>query len=139
MRIILCGSMSSAQTMVELKSTLEQQGHDVVLPKMTEEIAAGTHTAFTGSESTQEKIEHDLIRDYYEVITTGDAILVVNLDKNGIKDYIGGNSFLEMGFAHVLHKPIYLYQGIPNMSYTDEIIAMQPIALEKDLSKIDKI
>jgi len=47
-------------------------------------------------------------RRYYEIIKECDAILVLNLEKNKIKNYIGGNTFLEMGFAHVLNKKIYL-------------------------------
>ena len=34
-----------------------------------------------------------------------------------------------MGFAHVLNKKIYLLNNIPEMSYSDEIRAMQPIVL----------
>jgi hypothetical protein len=136
MKIIVCGSMSSAKKMVEIKQQLTDMGHDVVLPKLTEEIVRGEHTAFSGKESTAEKIEHDLLRDYYEIIKTGDAVLVVNLDKNGVEGYIGGNSFLEMGFAHVLGKTVYVYQGIPDMPYTDELRAMQSIELKGDLSRI---
>ncbi len=62
--------------------------------------------------------------------------LAVNIDKKGIKNYIGGNTFLEMGFAHVLDKKIFLLNEIPDISYKDEIKAMQPIILNGDLSKI---
>jgi len=65
-----------------------------------------------------------------------DAVLVVNFDKKGIKGYVGGNSFLEMGFAHVLNKKIYLLNDIPDMGYKDEIEAMQPIILNGELNKI---
>ncbi|PIQ72596.1 hypothetical protein COV86_01990, partial [Candidatus Roizmanbacteria bacterium CG11_big_fil_rev_8_21_14_0_20_35_14] len=44
--------------------------------------------------------------------------------------------FLEMGFAHVLHKKIYLLHPIPEMGYTTEIIAMQPILLEGKLENL---
>ena len=47
-------------------------------------------------------IKYDSIRAYWAIIKDADAILVANFDKNGIKDYVGGNSFLEMGFTHVL-------------------------------------
>ena len=65
------------------------------------------------------------------------AVLVLNPDKKGIKNYIGGNTLIEMGFAYVLDKKIFLYNPIPEMSYTDEIKAMKPIILNKDLSKIE--
>jgi predicted RNA-binding protein with PUA domain len=62
--------------------------------------------------------------------------LVVNEDLNGIKGYIGGNSFLEMGFAHVLNKKIFLLNPISEMGYEDEIVAMKPVILNGDLDKI---
>ena len=55
---------------------------------------------------------------------------------NGIPNYIGGNTFLEMGFAHVLNKKVFLLNNIPAMPYDDEIKDMQPIVLNGDLLKI---
>ena len=63
---------------------------------------------------------------------------MANFDKHNIQNYIGGNTFLEMGFAHILKKPIYLLNEIPEMSYTDELRAMQPIVIKGDLLKIAK-
>ena len=91
---------------------------------------------FSPTESTEEKIIDDLIRGYFEEIKSSDAVLAVNEDKNGILNYIGGNTFLEIGFAHVLDKKIYLLNDIPEVSYKAEIIAMQPIVLNGDLKKI---
>ncbi len=88
------------------------------------------------SESVKNKMDHDLIRDYFEEIKTGDAVLIVNDERKGIANYIGGNSFLEMAFAHVLHKEIFLLNPIPEMGYSDELIAMQPVILNGDLSLI---
>lgn len=76
------------------------------------------------------------IRAYWKIIRESDAVLVANFDKKGIKNYIGGNTFLEMGFAHVLGKKIFLLNGIPKMIYTDEIKAMQPAVINGNFSKI---
>ena len=66
-----------------------------------------------------------------------DAILVLNLDKKGIQNYIGGNTLMEIGFAHVLNQKIFLYNPIPNIDlYKTEIEAMKPIIINKDLNKI---
>lgn len=65
-----------------------------------------------------------------------ERILIINIDKKGIKNYIGGNAFLEMGFAHILSKKIYLFNPIPKMIYTDKILAMQPVILSKNLDNI---
>lgn len=63
-------------------------------------------------------------------------MLIANVERKGIKGYIGGNSFLEMGFAFVLKKPIYLLHEIPDIEYRDEIEAMMPIIINGDFSKI---
>lgn len=136
MRIVICGSMKLSKKMLEAKNELLKFGHDITLPRHTEEYAIMNTSDHIHNESAKNKINHDLIRDYYKKIADSDAILVVNCDLNGISNYIGGNSFLEMGFAHVLNKKIYLLNNIPDSSFKDEIIAMQPIILNGEISKI---
>lgn len=136
MKIVVCGSMSSAVQMVDAEKELLQNHHEVILPKFTKEFAEKVFAEETSHESTKNKIEHDLIRGYFEKIKNADAVLVVNIDKKGIRHYIGGNAFLEMGFAHCLNKKIFLLNDIPKMIYTDELLAMQPVILNGDLSKI---
>lgn len=136
MRIVICGSMSSAVQMLDAEKELLENNHEVVLPKNTKKYAEKVLTEEISSESTKNKIEHDLIRDYFKKIKNADAVLVVNVDKKGIRNYIGGNSFLEMGFAHCLNKKIFILNDLPNMIYIDEILAMQPIVLKGDLFKI---
>ncbi len=134
MRIIICGSMSSSSLMLEIGNKLIESGFEVTLPKHTKEFAEKVLKQEDSRESTKNKIEQDLIRDYYEKIKKSDALLVVNIDKNGVKNYIGGNAFLEMGFAHCLNKKIFLLNDIPKMTYKDEILAIKPIVLNGDFS-----
>ena len=65
-----------------------------------------------------------------------DAALVANFDKNGVVGYIGANTLIEMGVAFYRKKPIYVLNSIPEMSYTEEILGMQPIVVNGDLAKI---
>lgn len=106
------------------------------MPRNTEKYADKVLKQESTHESTKNKIEHNLIRGYFDIIKEADAVLVVNIFKKGISNYIGGNSFLEMGFAHVLEKKVFVLNDIPDMIYTDEILAMQPIVINNDLSKI---
>ena len=72
-----------------------------------------------------------------DLITKGDAILVCNFDKNGIRNYIGGNTLMEIGFAHVNNKKVFLLNPIPEeVSYVDEIKAMTDLVINGDLTKI---
>ncbi len=133
MKITICGSMNFAKDILEIKQKLEALNHFVTVP-------ANTDKYFNNSISVEDKwvkIESDVIRNYFEEIKKTDAILVINKDKNNIKNYIGGNSLIEIAFAYVLHKKIFLLNPVPQINYSDEIYAMNPIILNNDLSKIE--
>lgn len=57
------------------------------------------------------------------------ALLVVNCDKHGLRDYIGPNTFAEIAIALAHYKPIYLYQGMPQF-YRDELTAWKAMCLD---------
>ncbi len=124
--------MSFSKEMLDIKTKLEGQGHTIVVPDSAEKYVAGA----INIENKWEKMGLDAIRVYFNEIKNSDAILVINLDKNGVQNYIGGNGLMEIGFAHVLNKKIFLLNPIPQMNYTDEIEAMTPVVIEGDLSKI---
>lgn len=128
--------MTAAKKMIEVEKDLIALGHEVVLPRFTQEYSQMNSEDDMHSESVKNKINHDLIRDYFEEIKNGDAVMVINEERKNIKNYIGGNSFLEMAFAHVLNKDIFLLNPIPEIGYSDELIAMHPVILNGDLSLI---
>lgn len=148
MKIVICGSIDFTPKIKEVADILIAQGHQVEIPLTSQRILDGELTladfkrekdengdgAFR--ESAMRKIKDDVIRRYYNKINESDAILVLNPEKKGIVNYIGGNTLLEMGFAHVLNKKIFLLNNVPELSYSDEINAMQPIILNGDLLKI---
>ena len=136
MKSVICGSMRLSQKMLKIKEELTKLGHFVIVPRHTEEYAVLNTSDHMHNESVKNKINHDLIRQYFNEIERNDAVLVVNDSLKDIPNYIGGNAFLEMGFAHVLNKKVYLLNPIPEMSYSDEIIAMQPIILNGDITKL---
>lgn len=142
MKIAICGSLSFAKEMGEIKKELERRGFEVFLPYTAEKILKGE---FSEKEIEKKKndgtfhelvVENDAIRRWHEIIKESEAILVANYDKKGVKYYVGGNTFLEIGFAHVLDKKIFLLNPIPEVSYKDEILAMRPVVLNGDLSRI---
>lgn len=132
MKVAICGSMSFAKEMLEIKIKLEEKNHIVVVPTNVDQYVSGT----INIENKLEKIELDLIRAYFRAIKKTDAILVINKDKNGIENYVGGNSLIEIAFAHVLNKKIFLLNPVPRIGYSDEIEAMKPIVINGDLDKI---
>lgn len=139
MKFVICGSMKFSKEMVKLKERLNFLGFDdVLIPHNTEKYASGELNPETNHESARNKIEKDLIRYYYNEIKEEDAVIVANYNKSDVKNYIGGNAFIEAAFAHVLNKNLYFLFDIPEMSYSDELKALQPIILNDDLGKIVK-
>lgn len=128
--------MTFSKEMMEISEKLARIGHETILPRHSEEYAKIGVSDREIGESTKNKIKNNLIQDYFEKIKNNDAILVVNCNKKGIDNYIGGNTFLEIGFAYVLGKKIYLLNPTPEISYKDEIVAMQPIILNGELNSI---
>ena len=46
-----------------------------------------------------------------------DALLVVNLKRHGIDNYIGGNTLFEMAAGYFSEKKIFLLNPIPKIKY----------------------
>jgi hypothetical protein len=142
MKITICGSLSFSAEMGEIAKKLNTLGHEVLLPATSEKILAGIldveEVDFEkGSQAASDRvIKNNAIINHYNKIKSSDAILVINEEKNNIENYIGGSVLMEMGFAFVLKKKIFLLNNIPELNYKDEIVAMQPIILNNKLEKI---
>ena len=144
MKITICSSVDFTLKIIEIKNELDKIGHEVDIPFYTQKIIDGEVSIDEylkikekiGDIEFRKKSGEDLIKRHFNNIKKCDCILVLNFDKKGIKNYIGGNTFLEMGFAYVLNKKIYLYNDIPEMNYSDELKAMNPVVINGDLSKI---
>ncbi len=124
--------MSFIQDMVDIKDILKPLGHDIFLPPNADKYLSQDGAP----EKKEEKILLDIFRVYFEEIKISDAVLVINKEKAGVMNYIGANALIEMSFAYVLNKKIYLWNPIPQMSYTDEIEAMKPIVISQDITLI---
>ena len=130
MKITICASMTLVPRITEVQRELEALGHTVFVPV---EVEAFDYQGASNEARADLKREYDLIRAHWRKIQQSDAILVLNETTKGIERYIGGNSFLEMGFAHILGLPIYLMHPIPAMPYDSEMVAMDPIVIDGDL------
>lgn len=136
MKIGVAGSMQFTERMMKLCEELEGMGHSAFMSKFGPCFVGKTDKE-KEKIKLEQKYNHDAIREFWEPMQGADALLVANYDKHGIKNYIGGNAFLEMGFAHVLNQKIFLLNPIPKMPhYETEIIAMRPTVINGDLSKI---
>jgi len=141
MKITICSSVEFAHEIKEVADKLTNFGHTVHIPTGAKMILS--------RELDLEKFKNDKekygdaslrraigspIKRYFNKIKESDAILVLNLEKKGIPNYIGPNVFLEIGFAHVLDKKIFLYNDIPkNVNFQDEIQEINPSVINGDL------
>ena len=141
MKITLCGSIRFADKLVEIYHELEKLGHQPLMHKDMFGVADGTAGELeeikNGVEHHEIKRKYGYIKWWYNSIKKSDAILVCNFDKDGIKNYVGGNTLMEIGFAHVNDKKVFLLNHIPQgLPYIDEIKAMVDVVLGGDLNKL---
>lgn len=136
MIITLCHSMQYAERAIKVAEWFKARGHEAY-PSTFSKGFVGLNDEEKEILKLKQKYEQDAMREHWKLIQKADAVLVLNYEKSGIPGYIGGNSFLEMGFAYVLNKPLYLLYQIPKMPYYEtEIMAMRPRVIDGDLEKI---
>ncbi|TSC65889.1 MAG: hypothetical protein G01um101477_301 [Candidatus Doudnabacteria bacterium Gr01-1014_77] len=149
MTITLCGSIAFIDQMYELKGKLEALGFNVLLPPdkvpNTEGELVDAKDYYASKKKAMSENNHawvtegnldHRIKAHFEKIAKGDSILIANYDKNGIKNYVGPNSLVEMGIAFYLNKKIYLLNPVPDIAYKEEILGMKPEVIENDLKRI---
>ena len=141
MRIVICGSSTFKEKMLEYRDKLSLLGHEPIVHPDYELFVKGEKqeiwSQISGGEHYEAKKSQGYIKWYYNAIVDSEAILVLNFDKKGIKNYIGGNTLMEIGFAHVNNKKIFLLNEIPEgISYVDEIKAMVDVILNGNLDKL---
>jgi hypothetical protein len=146
MNITICGSIAFYGEMLDMKEKLEQFGHQVKLPtpevkdKNGNMIPAKEYYAKRKAETDDASWiwdrKEDAMRLHFQKVEWGDAVLILNCDKNNIQNYIGANTLLELGLAFHLNKKLFLLNDIPEISYKEEILGMKPIVINKDLTKI---
>lgn len=141
MRIYVLGSNSFVAEMVACKDRLIALGYNGWIHPDYEAFVKGEKLNVVGrgtaSEEAAVKKAGNYLKAHYQHILESDAILIVNDEKHGIPNYIGGNVLIEMGQAFVNNKPIFLLNGLPlDSAYQAEIESMDPICLHGDLRNI---
>lgn len=135
MKIFIICSKVFYNKIPDIKKELEQAGHVITLPNSYDNPGMEDHMRSLGSEE-HAKWKSEMIRHSTDVIQGMDAVLVLNFEKNGIPNYIGGATFLEMYDAFKLNKKIFLYNDIPEGILKDEIVGFGPILIGNNLQNI---
>lgn len=136
MKIGIVGSLQFVDQMVDLRDQLRTMGHDAFVTNMAHSFLGKNKTEIESIKLEQKK-NVDTIKEFWNTMQDADALLVANYSKNGIENYIGGATLMEIGFAHVLDQKIYLLNPIPEIKYyKTEIEAVRPVIINGNLDLI---
>ena len=130
---------------MSIEDQLEQLGCDVIIPISAKRMKESgdfdvSHykTWFADANDYHKKAQ--LMRTHFAEIEKGDAILVLNYEKHGVQNYIGGNVLMEMSLAFWLKKPIFILNEIPEAStFEEEIKGMEPIVLHGNAAALPEL
>lgn len=135
MKICVCCSLSFTDKVREVAKELEKLGHEVLLPNGI--LIDAIHKPDFDPVAAKHDNGYDAIREHFDKIKGSDAVLVCNFTKNDVENYIGANTFLEMGFAYYIGKRIFAINPLPNYKYiNDEILSFGVKILDSDLTKL---
>ena len=144
MKVTICGSINFAEEMLRIRDELERMGHEVFIPNSIKDFSIKNDGDARRFKANRERYIGELkpryTMDHFKLVEKSDAILVVNMEKNGIDNYIGGATFAEVMLAFYLGKKIFLLNPVPSDSrlavMRDEIESVKPFVLNGDLEKI---
>ncbi len=139
--ITICASANFYKYVVELQGELEKLGYKVIIPYTARRMKAANNYELAGFKPTlaEFKRKAELMHGHLDEVDRGDICLVVNNEKHGIPNYIGGNVLMEMALAFHQNKPIVILNEIPEESaYLEEIIGMQPLELHGKVENLPK-
>lgn len=135
MKLFIICSKRFYDKIPEIKKALEIMGHTITLPNCYDDPTTEDRYRCLGSDE-HSKWKAEMLKHSTDIIENNEAVLVLNFEKNGAKNYIGGATFLEMYDAFRLGKKIFLYNDIPEGILADEIIGFNPIIVGGDLKKV---
>lgn len=133
--ITICSSANFYRQAVDIQAQLNRSGHRVLIPvtaekmKQTDDYDVSHYKTWHGDADDYHK-KTALMSNHFAEIEKGDAILVLNYEKHGVENYIGGNVLMEMAIAFYLSKPVFILNDIPEeSSFLEEIIGLNTIVL----------
>lgn len=135
MKIFLICSKRFYDRIPDIQDALESSGHIITFPNCYDDPTAEERHRSLGI-AAHSKWKAEMLTHSTDVIEHNDAVLVLNFEKGGIKNYIGGATFLEMYDAFRLGKKIFLYNDIPEGILADEITGFDPVVIKGDIRKV---
>lgn len=135
MKIFIICSKAFFKDIAPIKEKLEKMGHSIEVPHTYGKPETEAEMWAQG-ETEHNKFKSAMFKKSEQIIQQMDAVLALNFDKNGNKNYIGASTFLELYEAFRNNKKIYLYNAIPEGMLFDEISGFSPTVIDGDLELI---
>lgn len=135
MKIFIICSKAFYNKVLPIRTELENAGHEIVLPNSFDNPNAERESHNLGKKQHLD-FKKKMFERSRNVAQEVDAVLALNFEKHGVKNYIGGATFLELYDAFILNKKIFLWNDIPEGILFDEIHGFAPIIIHGDLSKV---
>lgn len=136
MKIFITASKQFYDKVEKVRSELEGKGHIVTLPNGFEEPNK-EQEMHKLSPKEHQSWKAEMIREDGRIVAANDAILVLNFEKHGQPNYIGGATFLEIFKAFELNKKVFLFNPIPDGMLTDELLGMGPKVIDGNLNLVE--
>ena len=140
--VTICSSAAFYKQVIETREILKKRGFKVQVPLTAGKMESSgdykveTYKTWHKDPSTYSR-KTFLTKDHFKKIVKGDSVLVLNHEKNGRPGYIGGAVLAEMAIALYFGKKIYVLNPLQeDVSYKEELYAMQPVILNGDLGLI---
>jgi hypothetical protein len=118
-----------------IKAKLESAGHQVILPNSYDNPDTEKE-AWALVDEQHQVFKKQMFRKSKKVASSVDAVLVLNFEKNGVNNYIGGATFLELYEAFMSDKKIFLWNNIPEGILFDEIHGFAPTTINGDIKLV---
>lgn len=125
--------------MFQLKEELLKMGYSVGVPHDAKYHIEDEDAIDDLEKNYRYCIEQDVVWKGFQQVAEADAVLALNLPKNGIVGYIGTSTLMEMGIAHWLKKKIFLLHEPPDHNtyrWAHEARIVCTKVLHGDLSEI---
>jgi hypothetical protein len=140
--ITICSSAAFYKQAVAIQAELEALGYTALIPATAEKMKQSgdydvSHYKTWFGDAKEYHKKTALMRGHFEEIEKADAILVLNFEKHGVDNYIGGNVLMEMALAFFLKQKIFIFNEVPEESaFLEEIIGLNPIVLHGSLDRL---
>ncbi|MDR6413247.1 UNVERIFIED_ORG: hypothetical protein ABIC62_006682 [Burkholderia sp. 1595] len=123
--------MSAYPELLDCASVLNAEGIATVVPEPEDEVVQ--QLSLFEFETFKRRVSFAHLRKIRDPRTYG--VLAVNVDRHGILNYVGPNTFAEIAVAFAQSKKIFLLQNVPE-AYHDELSAWRATSL---LGRLDRL